>query len=186
VFPVDDGAGDKRGSKLVGSVKRTMKVLEGGEITSGNQLKNDEQGKRMAAAAEAKRSRMAELAHTAAVIGSYASTTNQYAATVDTSGKVNKWSFATHAPTANSPFNLGTPLTGSLHLRASELLVVSTSFFNVSVVDLKALVTVRTLRGHSGTITSLDATPDARRVFSASLDKTLRVWDVPTGQCVDW
>jgi WD40 repeat protein len=36
---------------------------------------------------------------------------------------------------------------------------------------------VRRLDGHSNTITALAATPDGRRLFSASYDHTVRVWD---------
>jgi WD40 repeat protein len=37
---------------------------------------------------------------------------------------------------------------------------------------------VRRLDGHSNTITALAATPDGRRLLSASYDHTVRVWDL--------
>src|SRR5215472_9808639 len=37
---------------------------------------------------------------------------------------------------------------------------------------------VRRLDGHSNTITALVATPDGRRLLSASYDHTVRVWDL--------
>ncbi|HEX5751249.1 MAG TPA: SIR2 family protein [Archangium sp.] len=40
----------------------------------------------------------------------------------------------------------------------------------------------RTLEGHRGWVRGCAVTPDGRRVVSASDDKTLKVWDVETGQ----
>lgn len=54
-------------------------------------------------------------------------------------------------------------------------------------MDLETRQVVRRfLHGHSGPLTDLAFTPDARRLFSASHDGTLRAWDLPTGRCVEW
>jgi WD40 repeat protein len=41
---------------------------------------------------------------------------------------------------------------------------------------------VRTLTGHSEAVLALAVTPDGRRAVSASADRTLRVWDLETGE----
>ncbi|WP_438011255.1 TIR domain-containing protein [Sorangium sp. So ce321] len=40
----------------------------------------------------------------------------------------------------------------------------------------------RTLHGHAGEVTACAISPDGQRIVSASWDKTLKVWDVATGQ----
>jgi WD40 repeat protein len=41
---------------------------------------------------------------------------------------------------------------------------------------------VRTLEGHSDWVTGVAITPDGRHAVSASRDKTLRVWDIQSGE----
>ena len=41
-----------------------------------------------------------------------------------------------------------------------------------------------TLKGHGNTISSLDFSPDGRRLASGSLDQTARIWDTSTGSSV--
>ncbi|MBI5242700.1 MAG: protein kinase [Elusimicrobia bacterium] len=42
----------------------------------------------------------------------------------------------------------------------------------------------RTLRGHSGPVSSVAISPDERHILSASADKTMRLWNLATGQCL--
>jgi len=43
---------------------------------------------------------------------------------------------------------------------------------------------LRTLEGHSGLVYGVSITPDGRRAVSGSSDKTLRLWDLESGQCL--
>ena len=48
----------------------------------------------------------------------------------------------------------------------------------IHVVDLETGTVVRTFRGHSAAVTGLAFAPDSDRLYSASLDTTVLVWDV--------
>jgi U3 small nucleolar RNA-associated protein 21 len=86
------------------------------------------------------------------------------------------------------------------------LAAVALNDFSIVVVDCAALNVVRRLgistsstsvtplfgrrkappSGHTGPISDMGFGPDGRRLYTSSLDATIRVWDVPTGACVDW
>ncbi|KAF8704567.1 WD40 repeat-like protein, partial [Rhizoctonia solani] len=50
--------------------------------------------------------------------------------------------------------------------------------------DPDPILPVRTLMGHTSTIGSIDFSSDGARVVSASSDKTIRIWDVYTGNTI--
>lgn len=43
---------------------------------------------------------------------------------------------------------------------------------------------VRVLKGHTGGVTCLQTDTDGQRMYSGSLDKTVRLWDLETGVCM--
>ncbi|KAK2964535.1 putative U3 small nucleolar RNA-associated protein 21 like protein [Blattamonas nauphoetae] len=67
-------------------------------------------------------------------------------------------------------------------LTTGTILVMDIS---ISSFDTPSTHVVRTLSGHTDLVTAMSFSPDSRTVFSASLDGTIRIWDVPTGKQVD-
>ncbi len=52
----------------------------------------------------------------------------------------------------------------------------------VKIWQLSTGVELRTLTGHSGSVSSLAISPDGQTVVSGSDDKTIKIWDLSTGQ----
>lgn len=123
--------------------------------------------------------------HSCAVAGMAIDSLNKALVTVDTAGTVLFWDFASHA------------LLGALELPggASRLVmhgdsglaaVACPEDFTVIVIDVALRRIVRRCVGHANAVTDLAFSPDGRWLVSGSLDRSARVWDLPTGRCVDW
>ena len=52
----------------------------------------------------------------------------------------------------------------------------------LKVWDLDSGRELRTLTGHTGSVTAVAVTPDGQRAVSASGDETLKVWDLDSGR----
>lgn len=80
---------------------------------------------------------------------------------------------------------LDAAITLLVYHKLSDLVVCALDDLSIVVVDAGAQKVVRVLYGHTNRITSLDVLPDGRWVVLASLDSTLRTWDIPSGGCID-
>ncbi|SCU77654.1 LAMI_0A01882g1_1 [Lachancea mirantina] len=80
---------------------------------------------------------------------------------------------------------LSAPITSMVYHRASDLFAMALDDFSVVVVDAVTQRVVRQLWGHTNRITSFDFSPDGRWIVTASLDATMRTWDLPSGGCID-
>lgn len=80
---------------------------------------------------------------------------------------------------------LDAPITSMVYHRSSDLVAFVLDDLSVVVVDSVSQRIVRQLWGHSNRITALDFSPDGRWIVTASLDSTMRTWDLPTGGCID-
>ena len=69
---------------------------------------------------------------------------------------------------------------------AQVLVALACDDLSVRVVDVSAQRLVRKFSGHTNAITDLCWSSDSRWVLSTSLDRSLRVVDVPTGELVGW
>ena len=68
---------------------------------------------------------------------------------------------------------------------ADGKLAVSASEDNtLKVWDLETGRALRTLEGHSDSVSGVAVTADGKRAVSASGDKTLKVWDLETGRAL--
>lgn len=122
--------------------------------------------------------------HTAAVTGLAVDAVNCYAMSGSLDGFVKFWNFNDGA--LYKQVDLGCPITQMSLAKESSLLAAITDDFVIHVFDIDTQVCVRRLHGHTANITDLCFSSDGRWIVSASGDATVRVWDLPTGHCVDW
>eukprot|EP00978_Attheya_sp_CCMP212_P017453 scaffold46509_cov54-Attheya_sp.AAC.2 len=194
----DDSANSKR-KAVAGDIGRTMKSLEKSLKLSNGKVFSDvdkmEQNMVAEAKLEAKRAvkRLAASHIDAAVTGLAVDSLNRTLVSVGADRKLILWSFVTHAPHKSSPYMLPSSATKLCHVKDSDLAAIALEDYSVVIFDCAALAIVRqfgrgqsTMTKHTGPISDLAFGPDGRRLFTASLDGTVRVWDVPTSTCVDW
>ena len=81
---------------------------------------------------------------------------------------------------------LGTDLNCVRLNRDSGLMAVAMEDFTIRVIDIDTRVVVRQFPGHDGFITDMAMSGDSRWLVTVSMDGTGRVWDLPSGHCVDW
>lgn len=66
--------------------------------------------------------------------------------------------------------------------RPSSLIAVVLSDFTIEVIDIVGRKVVRKFEGHDEQLTDVAFSPDGRWIVSASLDSTLKCFDVPSGK----
>ena len=193
-FPRDatDSKKGKKGEKMAGNINRTTKMLE--RTFKVHKLHNEKEKDSSVLEAQAiMKSKLQMARHIdAAVVGLAVDALNKTLVSAGSDGKLILWSFATHAPHRKSPIHLSAPATKLVHARDSNLLAIALQDYSVVLFDCSSLNVVRKFSTegsstrHNGPISDVAFGPDGRNLYTASLDGTVRVWDVPTNTCVDW
>ncbi|XP_072372521.1 WD repeat-containing protein 36 [Scyliorhinus torazame] len=76
------------------------------------------------------------------------------------------------------------PASISLH-RDSGMLAVAVDDFGIAILDSETRKFVRRFTGHQNQINDMTFRPDGRWLISASMDCTIRTWDLPSGCLID-
>ena len=109
---------------------------------------------------------------------------NRQTVTVDSKGVIKFWKFKAGA--LLQKLLLESDVGGLRLQRESGLLAVAMEDFTVQVVDIDTRTVVRRFPGHDSTITDFCFSSDSRWLVTVSLDSTARVWELPTGHCIDY
>lgn len=193
-YPPNESDKDSRRPKAAGDIRRTMKALEKKFKVSNRKSDQDKEQNDAVVEHEKEQRRQAKLQQAshkdAAVTGLAVDAVNKTLISVGTDSKLILWNFVTHAPHKRSPYMLPAAATKLSHVRDSDLAAIALNDFSVVLFDCSALQIVRRFGGgqqnHTGPISDMAFAPDGRSLYTASLDRTIRVWDVPTNHCVDW
>ena len=123
-------------------------------------------------------------AHSAAVYGVVVDALNRTLISGSLDGTLKFWDFVSHQLVHT--INVGATISQLELHRDSNLLLVVCDDHVLRVYDVTTQRLVRRFSGHSHRITDVAFSNDARWIFSCSGDNSIRVWDLPTGRCVDW
>jgi len=69
--------------------------------------------------------------------------------------------------------------------RDSSMLAISLDNFSIHIVDIDTRRVVRKFTGHSSAVTDMTFRMDGRWLISASMDCTIRTWNLPIGRLID-
>lgn len=196
-YPINENDKDnKKRVKDAGDIRRTFKALEK-KMKLSNRASNQEKEEHdriLKDKRDGERSAKLKLAsHEGhAVTGIAVDSVNRTVISVGSDAKLILWSFVTHAPHKKSPTILPAPATKLCHVKDSDLAAIALDDFSTILFDCTTLTIVRRFgignraSRHTGPISDFGFSPDARTLYTASLDGTVRVWDVPTNSCLDW
>lgn len=71
------------------------------------------------------------------------------------------------------------------HHNESSLVAVALENFDIIIMDVDTRRIVRHFQGHEGRVTDACFTSDSRWLITASMDCTIRTWDVPSSHLID-
>ncbi|KAL2100364.1 hypothetical protein ACEWY4_004758 [Coilia grayii] len=93
------------------------------------------------------------------------------------------WKFRSHELLHTE--SLEVPPASTLLHRESGMLAIALDDFTAHVLDIETRRIVRKFTGHRGQINDMTYSPDGRWLITASMDCTIRTWDLPSGCLVD-
>ncbi|KAI9090875.1 quinon protein alcohol dehydrogenase-like superfamily [Phlyctochytrium arcticum] len=121
--------------------------------------------------------------HKKAVTGIASDRVNRTVVTGSLDGTIKFWGF--HSGALQESIDVSTAVNSILLHRESNLLAAACDDFVIRIIDITTKKCVREFVGHRSHITDMTFSPDGRLLVSASVDSTLRTWDLPTGYLVD-
>ena len=194
-YPPQNENQTSSGKSVPGDISRTIRELEkDGQVSNrtANLNKKEVDAAHLAKLDQIRRAKLRESTHSAAVTGLAVDAMNKTLISVGSDAKLILWNFSTHGPHRKSPHILPSPASKMVYERDSDLAAIALEDYAIFLFDCTELTVVRRLgvKGsrtrHTGPIVDMAFSPDGRSLYTASLDSTIRMWDIPTSTCVDW
>jgi len=123
-------------------------------------------------------------AHGGTIYGLDVDATNETLVTAGLDGKVKFWDFVSQKP--KRTVSLASGISKMTMHRDSGIVACACDDFAIVVLDISNMKVVRKFSGHKARITDVSFTKDGRWLATASVDTSLRIWDLPTARCIDW
>ena len=171
-------------SKIPGNIYHDMHKMLGEQVVPLNK-KPEEEVTAAAEAAAQKAGPIAQTGHTQEVAGLFIDMLAVSMVSCGYDGLVCFWDFNTQELVHK--IDLGVPQVLMQGFRDASFFAVAGQDRVIRMYDINThRLSRRFAGGHSREITDMAFTPDGRRLLSSALDCTLRVWDLPTGRCLNW
>lgn len=123
-------------------------------------------------------------AHQGPVRGVMVESLNQIVITAGRDAFIKFWSFKPKIePLAK--MTLDEPVEWLRYHNESSLIAVALEDFSVVLLDIDTRRIVRRFEGHKGKLTDACFSPDSRWLITASMDCTIRTWDIPSSNLID-
>jgi U3 small nucleolar RNA-associated protein 21 len=166
-----------RKAAVPGNIYHDVKVMLGEQAVSLNRKEAEDEGKQAAP--------VLQQGHSGEVAGVFVDMLGVTMVTCGYDGSVCFWDFNTHELVERVV--LPCPQVLLQGFRDAGFVAVAGQDRVIRVFDCATRkLSRRFSMGHSREVTDLAFSPDGRRLLSASLDCTLRVWDLPSGRCLNW
>uniref|UniRef100_A0A4W3JGH9 WD repeat domain 36 n=1 Tax=Callorhinchus milii TaxID=7868 RepID=A0A4W3JGH9_CALMI len=124
-----------------------------------------------------------EKAHEAQIRGVAVDGLNQLTVSAGGDKQIKFWKFKSKELVQNIKLD-ASPASILLH-RDSGMLAVAADDFTITVFDTETRKIVRRFSGHQGQINDMAFSPDGRWLITASMDCSIRTWDLPSGCLID-
>ncbi|XP_055850780.1 WD repeat-containing protein 36 [Episyrphus balteatus] len=126
-----------------------------------------------------------DTAHKKPVRGVACDNLNQFIVSGCSEGLLKFWSFKGNVKEPNKIIKLPDGVTLMRSHRESAMVCVAMENYDMYVVDSDTKVIVRKFKGHTSKINDVTFSPDSRWLLSASMDSTIKVWDIPSSYMID-
>lgn len=168
-------------SRIPGNIYHDMKVMLGEQATSLNAPKEgSEESTKGTGPVE-----IEQVGHTGEIAGIFVDMMGTTMVSCGYDGLICFWDFISQK--LLHKIELSSPQLLLQGFRDANFFAVAGQDRTIRLFDMSTYkLSRRFAGGHTREITDLAFSPDGRRLLSSALDNTLRVWDLPTGRCLNW
>lgn len=124
-------------------------------------------------------------AHKSEVRGLWTDNLNQIVISGGVDNYVKFWNFKGNTTTTVATLKLSDSILIFRGHRESSMLCVALEDFSIYIIDYDTKKVVRKFTGHTAPITDACFSPDSRWLITASMDSTIRTWDIPSSYLID-
>lgn len=124
-------------------------------------------------------------AHKAAVRGVQSDSLNQMVISGDSDGILKFWNFNDKTNLPIQKLSLASGITMFRAHPENALICIVLDNFSVNVLDYETKAIVRKFKGHTARITDAAFSSDSRWLITASMDCTIKVYDIPSAYMID-